>query len=146
MSATSNRLAAGLARTIAGRVSAGTLHLTTPDGTRSTHSGAAPGPEATLVAHDPGLARRVVKQLPVAVDHYRRNAMRRAFGHRAVQQRLDCRSVKSHSCPLEVDVASAESPHSRRKHCATRGIGITSRPAPRPRGLPRHSGPAARYY
>ncbi|MBK7166487.1 MAG: class I SAM-dependent methyltransferase [Candidatus Microthrix sp.] len=62
MSATSNRLAAGLARMIAGRVSTGTLHLTTPDGTRSTHRGAAAGPEATLVAHDPTLARRVVAE------------------------------------------------------------------------------------
>ena len=44
MSATSNRLAAGLARMIAGRVSTGTLHLTAPDGTRSTHRGAAAGP------------------------------------------------------------------------------------------------------
>ena len=62
MSATSNRLAAGLARMIAGRVSTGTLHLTAPDGTRSTHRGAASGPEATLVAHDPTLARRVVAE------------------------------------------------------------------------------------
>ncbi|MBK6311181.1 MAG: class I SAM-dependent methyltransferase [Candidatus Microthrix sp.] len=52
MSTTSDWLAAGLARTIAGRVSTGTLHLTTPDGTRSTHRGAASGPEATLIAHD----------------------------------------------------------------------------------------------
>ena len=62
MSATSNRLAAGLARMIAGRVSTGTLHLTTPDGAHSTHRGAAPGPEATLIAHDPALARRVVAE------------------------------------------------------------------------------------
>ena len=62
MSAISNRLAAGLARTIAGRVSTGTLHLATPDGTHSTHRGAASGPEATLVAHDPTLARRVVAE------------------------------------------------------------------------------------
>ena len=62
MSTTSDWLAAGLARTIAGRVSTGTLHLPTPDGTRSTHRGAAAGPEATLVAHDPTLARRVVAE------------------------------------------------------------------------------------
>ena len=62
MSSTSDRLAAGLARTIASRVTTGTLHLTTPDGTCSTHRGAAAGPEATLVAHDPALARRVVAE------------------------------------------------------------------------------------
>ncbi len=51
-----------LARAVAGRVSSGTLHLVTPDGTCSSHHGGEPGPEVTLEAHDPALARRLVAE------------------------------------------------------------------------------------
>ena len=56
------QLSQTLGRTVAGRVSNGTLHLVSPDGTRSTHAGVAPGPEVTLEAHDPALARRLLTE------------------------------------------------------------------------------------
>ena len=56
------QLSQTLGRPVAGRVSNGTLHLVSPDGTRSTHAGVAPGPEVTLEAHDPALARRLLTE------------------------------------------------------------------------------------